>query len=208
MNPAPAAKAVDGRRLRGDRTRQAVLAQAVRIAGCEGLEALSFGRVALAAGAPKSTLQTLFKDREGLQAQVLDAGAAAFADDLRARLVASGSSLERLRRLCAAWFDLVETCETPGGCLVTAAAAEFRCREGPLAGRVAEHQARWRQAVTDAVEAARADGALRPGLDVEQLVFEILAFQGAANLAAGRIGAPELLHARRAVEALLVRAAA
>ncbi|MGA0602236.1 TetR/AcrR family transcriptional regulator [Caulobacter sp. KR2-114] len=202
------APTVDGRRLRGDRTRQTVLAHAVRIAGCEGLESLSFGRVALAAGVPKSTLQTLFKDRDGLQSQVLDAGAEAFAAGLRARLGGDGPALHRLRHLCAAWFDLVEACETPGGCLVTAAAAEFRCREGPLATKVAEHQARWRQAVTQAVAAARAEGALRADLDVDQLVFEILAFQGAANLVAGRAGALDLVHARRAVEALLTRAAA
>lgn len=201
-------KAVDGRRARGDRTRQAVLAQAVRIAGCEGLEALSFGRVALAAGAPKSTLQTLFKDREALQIQVLDAGAAAFAEGLRARLATNGTPMERLQALCAAWFDLIGACETPGGCLVTAAAAEFRCREGVLAEHAARHQARWRDAVAGAAEAAKAAGGLRGDVDIEQLVFEILAFQGAANLTAGQAEAPALAHARRAVEALLARAAA
>ena len=197
----------DGRRARGDRTRQAVLAQAVRIAGCEGLEALSFGRVALAAGAPKSTLQTLFKDREALQIQVLDAGAAAFAEGLRARLTGEGAPLARLKALCAAWFDLIATCETPGGCLVTAASAEFRCREGALAAHAAQHQGRWRHAVTQAVRAAVGSGELRAGLDVEQLVFEILAYQGAANLVAGQQDAPELAHARRAIEAALARAA-
>lgn len=200
-------KAVDGRRARGDRTRQAVLAHAVRIAGCDGLEALSFGRVALAAGAPKSTLQTLFKDREALQIQVLDAGAAAFAEGLRVRLAPAGTPLQRLRALCVAWFDLIEGCETPGGCLVTAAAAEFRCRDGALAEQAAMHQARWRDAVTAAVQAAKDAGELRGDIDVSQLVFEILAFQGAANLVAGHVEAPELAHARRAVESLLARAA-
>jgi hypothetical protein len=51
-------------------------------------------------------------------------------------------------------------------------------------------------------------GELRAGLDVEQLVFEILAYQGAANLVAGQQDAPELAHARRAIDAALARAAA
>ena len=76
----------DGRRARGDRTRQAVLKHAIEITAAEGLEGLTFGRVAQAAGVPKSTLQVLFKDRESLQLQTLAAAADEFAVGIRERL--------------------------------------------------------------------------------------------------------------------------
>ena len=174
----------DGRRVRGDRTRQAVLDQAVRIASVEGLEGLTFGRVAEAAGVPKSTLQALFKDREALQSQTLSAGAEAFAAGIRARLPKNANAFENLVALCHAWFDLIRDSELPGGCLVTAATTEYRARPGTLQALVAMHRDRWRAALLASAQAAQREGALRDDLDLDQLVFEILAFQGLANASA------------------------
>jgi AcrR family transcriptional regulator len=201
---SPGAKP-DGRRLRGDRTRQLVLAQAIRIAASEGLEGITFGRVAQAAGVPKSTLQVLFKDRETLQAQTLTAGAEAFAAEIRKRLPVDPDALERLQTLCDAWFDLVGAGARPGGCMVTAAAAEYRARPGVLQALALEHRERWRSVLLSAATAAQRAGALRADVDLEQLVFEILAFQGAANIRAGALDATESERARRAVKALIER---
>jgi AcrR family transcriptional regulator len=198
----------DGRRLRGDRTRQAVLSRAVQIAASEGLEGLTFGRVAQAAGLPKSTLQVLFRDRETLQLQTLAAGAEAFAAEIRKRLPADLDAFGRLQALCDAWFDLVGAGALPGGCMVTAAAAEYRARPGVLQALASEHRERWRSALSGAATAAQRDAALRADIDPEQLVFEILAFQGAANIRAGQATAPEFERARRAVKALLERSRA
>lgn len=202
MSTEPAAKP-DGRRARGDRKRQVVFAHALAIAATDGLEGLTLGRVALAAGVPKSTLQTLFGDREGLQIQVLEFGAEAFAEALRRRLPDAQGAFGRLSTLCDAWFDLVGGCELPGGCPVTAATGEFRARDGRVAQVVAEHRERWRSALLGAVNVALAEKELAPEVDAEQLVFEILAFQGAANLAAGKAGDANFMRAWRAVQSLL-----
>lgn len=196
----------DGRRARGDRTRQAVLKHAIEITAAEGLEGLTFGRVAQAAGVPKSTLQVLFKDRESLQLQTLTAAADEFAAGIRERLPEGQKAFERLRALCDAWFDLVGSGLMPGGCPVTAATAEYRARPGAIHAVVAEQHARWRAALNNAVKAAQKEGALDPGIDSQQVVFEILAFQAAANLAAGDNAAPDMRRARRSVHALLERA--
>src|SRR5919197_4349625 len=132
----------DVRRVRGDRTRQAVLSQAVRIAAMEGLEGLTFGRVALSAGVPKSTLQVIFRDREALQIQTLSAGADAFAACIRERLPSGIGTFDHLKALCEAWFDFVGDGAVPGGCLVTAATAEYRARPGTIQKLVAEHRDR------------------------------------------------------------------
>ena len=198
----------DGRRVRGERTRQAVLNQAVRIASVEGLEGLTIGRVAQAAGVPKSTLQALFKDREALQFQTLSAGAEAFAAGIRARLPKNVDAFENLVALCRAWFDLVSDSELPGGCLVTAATAEYRARPGTIQTLVAAHRDRWRAALLASAQAARREGALRDDLDLDQLVFEILAFQGSANVSTIEPVANELNRARCSVDSLLERARA
>jgi AcrR family transcriptional regulator len=203
--PSPSPKP-DGRRARGDRTRQTVLGRAIPIAATEGLDGLTFGRVAQAAGVPKSTLQVLFKDRETLQLQTLSAAADAFAQGIRERLPAGGSAFERLKALCDAWFELVAGGALPGGCLVTATAAEYRARPGTILALAAEHQTRWRAALLAAAREAQRESALDPDLDLDQLLFEVLAFQAAANLKAGQVGAVELQRARRGVNALLERA--
>ena len=196
----------DGRRLRGERTRQAVLTEAIRIASAEGLEGLTFGRVAQAAGIPKSTLQVLFKDREALQSQTLSAGAEAFADGIRARLPKHVGAFEHLVALCHAWFDLVSDGALPGGCLVTAATAEYRARPGTIQTLVATHRDRWRDVLLTSAHTAQKEGALRDDVDVEQLVFEILAFQGSANVSNPEPALSDLDRARRSVDNLLERA--
>jgi AcrR family transcriptional regulator len=200
-------KKPDGRRLRGDRTRRAVLDQAVRIAAVDGLEGLTFGRVAEATGVAKSTLQALFKDRETLQMQTLNAGAEIFAEGIRNRLPEHAGAIGYLRALCDAWFDLVDDGSLPGGCLVTAATAEYRARPGAMQTLISEHRNRWRATLLAAAKAAKKEGALDSNCDPEQLVFEILAFQGAANVsAAGVANTADLRRARRSVRALLERA--
>jgi AcrR family transcriptional regulator len=197
----------DGRRLRGERSRRGILEQAVRIASVEGLEGLTLGKVATAAGVAKSTLQVLFHDRETLQAQTLETGVAMFTDRLVAELSPAQTPLQRLRTLTEGWFDLVQHQALPGGCLITAAAGEYRARPGPLQDLVRHHQGRWRDLLTATVRAA-ADGALKPGVDPDQLVFEIMALQGAANVAAGLDGPEDFARARRAVARLLADATA
>jgi AcrR family transcriptional regulator len=204
-SPTLAAKP-DGRRLRGERTRQTVLNHAVRIASVEGLEGLTFGRVAQAAGVPKSTLQALFKDREALQAQTLSMGADAFVAGIAARLPKSVNAFEHLVALCHAWFDLVGDSELPGGCLVTAATAEYRARPGALQILVATHRDRWRTTLLASAQAAQREGVLRDDLDLDQLVFEILAFQGSANASTIEPAANDLHRARRSVDSLLEQA--
>jgi AcrR family transcriptional regulator len=200
-------KKPDGRRLRGDRTRQAVLDRAVRIATVEGLEGLTFGRVAEAAGVAKSTLQALFKDRETLQMETLNAGVEIFAEGIRKRLPEHAGAIGHLRALCDAWFDLVGDGALPGGCLVTAATAEYRARPGAIQTLITEHRNRWRATLLAAAQSDKQEGALDSNCDLDQLIFEILAFQGAANVsAAGAATTADLRRARHSVHTLLERA--
>src|SRR5437870_4778991 len=63
---------VDGRLLRGDRTRTAVLDRALRLATIEGLGGLSLGQLAEAQGISKSGLFAHWRSKEALQLAVID----------------------------------------------------------------------------------------------------------------------------------------
>lgn len=191
---------LDRRRRKGDESRRHILDHAVEVARVDGLEGLSFGRVAELAGTPKSSVQVLFRDRETLQAQTLRHGAGLFEERVRAALDAAADERPGpLRRLCEAWFIALEHEGCGTGCLVTSSSAEFSARSGSLADLVLALRHEWREALRLAAERAHEAGELHPDADVEQLVFEILALQSAANAARARGDAIELKRAREAV---------
>src|SRR3954462_10914120 len=68
----------DGRRLRGDKTRRAILTRATQIASVEGLEGLSLGRLAADLGISKSGLFAHFGSKEELQLMTLRAARRVF----------------------------------------------------------------------------------------------------------------------------------
>ena len=72
----------DGRRARGDRTRRAILDQAVQIASAEGLEGLSIGRLAEELGVSKSGLFAHFGSKIDLQVATVEAAREIFIDEV------------------------------------------------------------------------------------------------------------------------------
>src|SRR6059058_1725837 len=68
-------ESTDRRRLRGMRTRQAILAHAARVGSAEGLEAVSLQRLATDLGMSKSGLFAHFGSKEELHMATIDAAA-------------------------------------------------------------------------------------------------------------------------------------
>ena len=68
----------DGRKVRGDRTRRAILTTAVNVASVEGLEGLTIGRLATELSMSKSGLFAHFGSKEELQISTVRAAAAIF----------------------------------------------------------------------------------------------------------------------------------
>jgi len=72
MAEAPAAPSTDRRRLRGEQTRQAILTHASQLASSEGLDAVSFQRLATDLGISKSGLFAHFGSKEELQLATIE----------------------------------------------------------------------------------------------------------------------------------------
>ena len=174
----------DRRRARGNQSRAVVLEHAVAIASTEGLECLTIGRLAAEAGVAKGNIQVLFGDKEALQLATVDWASALVEAEIVTPALAEPDPLKRLGLLVERWFAFVESRRLPGGCFMNALASEYRCRPGAVRDRVSARRAEKTARYAACVEEARAAGAVPADVDPQQVAFELLAFQAAANVAA------------------------
>src|SRR6186997_1325352 len=79
---APADDEADGRRRRGNATRESILQAAADLASVEGLEGLTIGRLATALGMSKSGLFAHFGSKEELQLATIDAARRRFVEQV------------------------------------------------------------------------------------------------------------------------------
>ena len=129
----------DRRRIRGEQARAGVLAHSARIASMEGLEGLTFGRLATEAGVAKGNIQVLFGDKEALQLATLES----VVDLYRAAVVAP-AMVPRARPSWAARWSRAgsSSCRAAARreAVFTAASSEYRTRPGAIRDRVNQHR--------------------------------------------------------------------
>ena len=169
------------RRSDGERSREAILQEAARLATVEGIDGLSISRLASAVGMSKSGLFAHFGSKEELQLATIETASAVFAEQVVEPALAAATGIERLRQLAENFLRHVEDDVFPGGCFFASVAAELDTRPGPvrdLAIRVVED---WGELLEAAARDAQAEGAIDPSEDAEQLVFELDAYLLLAN---------------------------
>lgn len=189
------------RRSDGEHSRAAILEAAARLATVEGIEGLSIGRLADEVGMSKSGLFAHFGSKEELQLATVDAAADVFAARVTAPAAESPTSAERLRRLVDGYLRYLGDDTFPGGCFFASVLAEVDMRPGALRDRLVDFLGGWVAELEAAVRGAQAEGALDPGEDPEQVVFEIGALLLYANTryVVSRDAEP-IERARRAIE--------
>jgi AcrR family transcriptional regulator len=172
----------DGRKIRGDRTRRAILTAAVNLASVEGLEGLSIGRLATELEMSKSGLFAHFGSKEELQISTVRAAAAIFGH----RVVVPAEQgfppgIARLQGMLDNWLDYMERGIFAGGCFFAAATIEMDGRPGPVRDAVAQQMTRWAETLADYARTAIERGELRDDTDPDQLAFELDALGTAVN---------------------------
>jgi AcrR family transcriptional regulator len=172
----------DGRRARGEKTRDAILAHAVQIASEEGLEGLSIGRLASDLGVSKSGLFAHFGSKTDLQLATVDAARHIFIREVIGGRRA-GSGIGGLIGLTDSWLDYMRSDVFRGGCFFAAGSLEFDGRPGPVRDRIASMMGEWLMALEAAIQDAQDAGELAEDVDPEQLAFEINALGQGANWA-------------------------
>jgi AcrR family transcriptional regulator len=176
-----AADQVDGRRVRGDRTRRAILAKAVDIASAEGLEGLSIGRLASDLGVSKSGLFAHFGSKQELQLEAIEMASEIFEEEVWLPVADFEPGVVRLAALMDSWLAYFRKGVFRGGCFFSNAHHEFDGRPGPIRDEIAKQKQRWTDAIVAHVRGAQKRGQLRSDVEPEQLAFELDAAGVLAN---------------------------
>ncbi|TMB79925.1 MAG: TetR/AcrR family transcriptional regulator [Chloroflexi bacterium] len=202
-------ESTDRRRLRGMRTRQAILVHAARVGSAEGLEAVSLQRLAGDLGISKSGLFAHFGSKEELHMATIEAAAQIFTDEVLRPALQVPRGLGRVWALCNSWLSYLERGVFPGGCFFWAVAEEFDSRRpGPVRDSVLEKKNYWSYSLQRAVREAQAAGEIDPGVDPEQLAWELDSLLGGANSGfKGDDGVRAIERGRRGIRDRLSRAA-
>src|ERR1700719_1100758 len=175
------APTTDRRRIRGLRTRQAILSQASRLASSEGLEAVSLQRLAGELGISKSGLFAHFGSKEELQLATIEEAARVFADEVLRPGLKAPAGLGRVWALSNAFLSYLQRGVFPGGCFFEAAVAEFDSRPGPVRDSIVEKRSYWVRSLARAVREAAAVGDVRIGVDADQVAWELSCLLVGAN---------------------------
>jgi AcrR family transcriptional regulator len=172
----------DGRRRRGNATRESILQAAADLASVEGLEGLSIGRLATELGMSKSGLFAHFGSKEELQLATIDAARRRFVDHVIRPSRGLPRGRARLEALLRDWLEYFRSEVFRGGCFFNAVKAEFDSRpDGPVRAAITEDVRQFLAFLAHEIRKAQEAGDLDSAVDPEQLAFELDAFGGAAN---------------------------
>jgi AcrR family transcriptional regulator len=158
---------------KGERTRAAILDEALRLVSKAGLDGLTIGALADATALSKSGLFAHFGSREELLLAVLDHGQKEFTEVVLKPALEKARGVPRLRAMFTNWLDWTESAELPGGCPMIGGATEFDDRPGPVRDMLAGGQRAWIETLKRAVSQAVDEGQLPGGTDPEQIAFEM-----------------------------------
>ena len=158
---------------KGERTRAAILDEALRLVSKAGLEGLTIGTLAEATGLSKSGLFAHFGSREDLLLGVLDHGQRQFTEVVLKPALQKPRGVPRLRAMFVNWLDWTESAELPGGCPMIGGATEFDDKPGQVREMLAGGQRAWIDTLKRAVQQAIEEGQLPGSTDPEQIAFEM-----------------------------------
>jgi AcrR family transcriptional regulator len=166
---------------KGERTREAILDTAARLATEEGLSPLSIGRLAEATEMSKSGLFAHFGSKEELQLATVDHAAKLFVREVIAPAREAPRGVARVWALCDNMIDYAERQVFPGGCFFAATSSEFNNRPGPVRDRIAEMLGSWLSYLEHAVDQAQSAHELDGSISARELAFQLDAFAQASN---------------------------
>ena len=99
----------------GERTRQAIVREAVALATVDGLEGLSIGNLARALDISKSGVYAHFGSKQQLQLATIDEAARIFQAEVVEPALAAAPGLTQIIVVCDAFFDHLRAARSPAG---------------------------------------------------------------------------------------------
>jgi AcrR family transcriptional regulator len=168
-------------RLDGERTRQAIVRQAVSLATADGLEGLSIGNLAGALNMSKSGVYAHFGSKLDLQLATVDEAGRIFNAEVIVPALAAAPGVSQIVALCDAFFDHLTRRTFPGGCFFAGAALAMGSRPGPVKDQIATFQSGVTALIRQFVLTAKEQHELPTNEDPDELTFELNGIILAAN---------------------------
>ena len=156
---------------KGDDTRQAVIDQAVEIAGRLGVAGLTIGTLASATGMSKSGLYAHFRSKEALQLAVLASAREHFVDQVIRPALAAPRGEPRVRTLFERW--LATSSSGAAGCLFVSAATEFDDQPGAVRDQLVRDHWDLGESLAQMYRSGVKDGTFRDDLAPEQFSHDL-----------------------------------
>jgi AcrR family transcriptional regulator len=169
------------RRADGERTRDAIVREAVSLATLDGLEGLSIGNLAGALDMSKSGIYAHFGSKQELQLATVDEAERIFRAEIIEPALAAAPGLAQLVALCDAFFDYLVRRTFPGGCFFAGAVLEMGTRPGPVKERIAAFQGGFAALIRQFIVMALERNELPADEDPDALTFELNGVILAAN---------------------------
>jgi AcrR family transcriptional regulator len=165
----------------GERTREAIVRQAVSLATLDGLEGLSIGNLASALDLSKSGIYAHFGSKQDLQLATVEEAGRIFQAEVIEPALAAAPGLAQLVAVCDAFFDHLVRHTFPGGCFFAGAALEMGTRPGPVKEKIAAFQGAFTALIRQFVLTALEQHELPADEEPDALTFELNGIILAAN---------------------------
>ena len=165
-----------------EKTRTAIVREAVDDASLNGLDAITIGRLAEKLEMSKAGVIGPFGSKQALQLAAIESASSRFRKAVWEPAAKAEEGLPRLRAIIDAWLAYFTAGVFPGGCFLTQAAADFDGRPGPVRDAIIATAELWERVIARQVEVALAAGDLE-GVEPEQVAFEINAIAQGVNQA-------------------------
>lgn len=159
---------------KGQKTRSAILSEALSAASTEGFQGISIGMLADRLKMSKSGLFAHFGSKEELEKAVLEEAGRRFMAAIwePARTLPRGRP--RLEAIFRNWLDWsLHKDDMPGGCVFQKLSAEIDDRPGPVRDQLAEMQSQWQATLARSAQIAIEEGHFRRDLDPRQFAYEM-----------------------------------
>ncbi|MEE8483119.1 MAG: TetR/AcrR family transcriptional regulator [Nitrospinota bacterium] len=157
---------------KGNDTRSAILKNALDVAGENGLELLTIGKLADALEMSKSGLFAHFKSKENLQLDVLDYAAEIFTQKVLVPAVKKPRGITRIRAIVNNWLEWTNS-GLPGGCFFISTSIEYDDRHGKIRDHLLGMQKKWINALAFAAKLAVEEGQFKKKADCGQFAYEL-----------------------------------
>jgi AcrR family transcriptional regulator len=161
-----------GEPAKGAATRDAVLDEAVRIAGRIGLSGLTIGMLATATGMSKSGLFAHFGSKEALQLQVLARARDEFTDRVVRPALRGPRGEARVRALFEHWLEVSKEAGAP--CLFASAGMEYDDQSGVVRDQVLRDHTDFAEAVQQIFRTGISQGEFRADADDVQFQNDLM----------------------------------